>query len=133
VQWFTNDIAVATATNSTFVLPTLPNGSNHVRAIVHDGTDWVKNDSTQSLRQIVSWSVQVGPQLSLDSAQWLTGGAFAFRVHGVASGPVTVQGSTNLSNWIPLETNTLSGGEFWHTNAGPTVHPARFFRAVTQP
>jgi hypothetical protein len=133
VQWFTNGIAVPGATNSNFLLmpQMLPNGSNYVSAVVRDATDRVKNDPANLLRQTVGWSVTVGTQFTLDSLILLPGGAFAFRVHGSATGSITVQGSTNLNDWISLGTNVLSGGEFWHTNSGAGT--GMFFRAVTQP
>ena len=134
VQWFTNGVSRSGATNSSFMLlpQSLPNGTNWVSAVVRDNTSLVRNDPTNLLGQTVGWAVNVSlPQLRLDSPLWLTGGRFVFRVAGYASQGVVVQGSTNLSTWVPLATNSLVGGQFWHTNSAASGFPCRFYRAVT--
>ena len=136
VQWFTNGVPRSGATNSSFTLlpQSLPNGTNWVSAVVRDNTSLVRNDPTNLLGQTVRWADNVSlPQLRLDSPLWLTGGRFVFRVAGYASRGVVVQGSTNLLAWVPLATNSLVGGQFWHTNSATSGFPSRFYRAVTPP
>ena len=134
VQWFSNGVARSGATNVSFTLlpKSLPNGTNTVCVVVRDNTPLVRNDPTNLLSQSVNWSVSVNlPQLQLDSPLWLAGGRFAFRIAGYAPQGVVVQSSTNLSAWIPLATNSLLAGQFWHTNSSSS--PRRFYRAVTPP
>ena len=136
VQWFTNGIALTGATNPLLTLPpaSLGNKTSVVSVVVRDLTPLVRTDPTNFLSQTVSWTVVVNiPQLSLDSPVWLSGGRFAFRVTGNAPQNFVIQGSTNLSNWIPLSTNSLVGGTYSYTNAGASAFPMRFFRARTPP
>ena len=136
VQWSTNGIAVAGATNSLLTLSplSLGNGTHQVRATVSDPTPLVRNDPTNLLSQMVTWTLNVSlSQLSIDSAAWLPSGIFAFRVSGIAPAGFAVQSSTNLNNWLSLSTNNLGSGQFWYTNYGASAFPGKYFRAVTPP
>ncbi len=136
VQWFTNGIALPGTTNPLLTLlpASLGNKTSVVSAVVRDLTPLVRTDPTNFLTQTVSWKVVVNiPQLNLDSALWLSGGRFSFRIMGNAPQGFVVQGSTNLSAWIPLATNSLVGGVFSYTNAGASAFPMRFFRVRTPP
>lgn len=138
VQWFTNNGAVPDATNATFSLSPAQFGpgkkTNSVSALVWDNTPLVRNDPKNLLRQTNVWSVITTlPTLRLDSVKWTTNKNFSFRVTGSSPDGVVVQGSTNLVNWLPLQTN-LFGGQtnFFYTNFGTSL-PWRFYRAVTPP
>jgi hypothetical protein len=136
VQWFTNGVPCAGATDLSFTLlpQSLANGTNWVSARVKDNTALVRNDPTNLLSQTVTWTVNVSlPQLRLDSPLWLTGGRFVFRVAGYAPQGVVIQSSTDLSTWVPLATNSLVGGQLWHTNSAASSFPKTFYRAVTPP
>jgi hypothetical protein len=136
VQWVTNGVVCAGATNAVFsLLPqSLPNGSNWVRALVKDATPLVRNDPTNLLSQSITWGLNVNlSQLRLDSPLWLAGGKFAFRVSGVAPQGFVIQGATNLSGWLPVTTNSLVGGQFWFTNPTASAFSRKFYRAVTPP
>jgi hypothetical protein len=136
VQWSTNGVACAGATNSSFTLlpQFLPNGSNWVRALVKDNTPLVRTDPTNLLSQSITWGLNVSlPQLRLDSPLWLGSGKFAFRVSGTAPQGFVIQSATSLSGWLPLTTNSLVGGQFWYTNSGVASVPRKFYRAVTPP
>lgn len=135
LQWFTNGVALAGATNASFsILPALlGNGTNTVMGRVSDPTPWVRNDPTNSLIQTQSWTVTVSvPQLQLKSPRWLAGGKFAFQVAGVAPQGFVVQGSSNFVAWTSLATNALVNGVFAYTNQTSGL-PLRFYRAVTPP
>lgn len=56
-------------------------------------------------------------------------GQFSFAVSGTANGGYVVQASTNLVNWVSLQTNTSSTFTFVDPNAGQFSH--RFYRAVS--
>ena len=136
VQWFTNGVPWAGATDLSFTLlpQSLANGTNWVSAMVKDNTALVRNDPMNLLSQEVTWIVNVGlPQLRLDSPLWLTGARFAFRISGNAPQGVVVQSSTNLSNWGPVATTSLVGGQLWYTNTSASSSSRTFYRAVTPP
>jgi hypothetical protein len=115
------------------VLPqALASGTNLVSAVVVDPTPLVRNDPTNLLHQTNTWILNV-PSLALDSPKWLAGGKFAFHVTGNAPQNFSILGSTNLSNWVVLSTNSLASGQFTYTNSDATNFPVRFFRAKTPP
>ena len=132
VQWSTNNVALPGATNAAFTVSpaVLGSGKHTVSALVRDDTSSVRMDPTNLLAQTVTWTLNVSlVQLHLDSPLWLTGGNFAFRVAGNASQGVVVQGSTDLSNWTNLATNSLVAGQFWFTNSSVSASPRTFYRA----
>ncbi len=136
VQWSTNGTPVPGATNATLPLPpaALGDGSHTVQADVQDATPFVRTDPARLLHQTVTWNLTVNlAQVRLDSAAWLPGGSFTFRVTGSAASPVVLQVSTNLTSWVSLATNSLAGGPFSFTNAGAASLPRQFFRAQILP
>jgi len=72
------------------------------------------------------------PQVAAASAGVKPGG-FGFTLNGVINQTIVVEASTNLGNpvWIPVGTNTLTGGSSYFSDPEWTNHPARFYRAVT--
>lgn len=136
LQWLMDNTAVAGATGAVYNLSpqTLSNGTHTVVAVVRDYTSLVRTDSSNHLSQTITWTLNVDlPQMRLDSARWLSGGKFAFRVTGNATQPVVIQGGTNLSNWTALATNSLASGSFWYTNTMAGSSSKKFFRTVTTP
>jgi hypothetical protein len=136
IQWSVNGAPVTGGTNPVYTLfpASLSNGTHTVLATVHDATLWVRNDPAQVLSQTVEWSVNIGlPELRLDSARWLNGSDFVFRVSGTAPEGFVIQASTNLNQWTVLATNALSGGQFYFTNYGAATAPRRFYRAAANP
>jgi hypothetical protein len=57
-------------------------------------------------------------------------GQFGFTITGANNLVIVVEASTNLANpaWIPVGTNTLTGGSFYFSDPRWTNHPARFYR-----
>jgi hypothetical protein len=55
-------------------------------------------------------------------------GVFQLTINGVPGQTITLQASTNLQQWIPLQTNVLSTGSV--TNFDSTTLPNRYYRAV---
>jgi hypothetical protein len=136
LQWLMDNTALAGATGAVYNLSpqTLSNGTHTVAAVVRDYTSLVRTDPSNSLSQTITWTLNVNlPQMRLDSASWLSGGKFAFRVTGSAAQPVVIQGGTNLSNWTALATNSLASGSFWYTNTTAGSSSKKFFRTLTTP
>ena len=140
VQWRTNNIAIAGATNATFsIWPSLlGNGTNKVQAEVWDATAMVRTDVKNVLKQTNLWILAMAvPTMQIDLVRWQTNGSFSFRVSGSSPDGVVIQVSTNLTSWTPAETpaqtNYFAAGKFSYTNTGATGNAKQFFRAVTPP
>jgi len=137
VQWQTNGANIIGATSSSFMFDpsTVTNGTYTLRALIHDDTDWVRNDPARALFSTNTWNVTVAvPQLWLESPQALPGGLFRFTVRGSAVTNFSIRASTNLaSGWTSISTNALSGGLFNYTNTGLTNVPERLYRVVAPP
>jgi len=136
VQWFTNGVAVGSATSATLTLlpGQLGNGNSKVAAVVWDATSMVRTDTNNVLKQTNTWTVNIAvPAMQIDTLKWLTNGNFSFRVAGSAPAGVVIQLSTNLTQWLPVQTGSLSGGNLFYTNPGAAVAPQRFFRAESPP
>jgi hypothetical protein len=135
VQWFADGIAVVGATNTSLMLlpATFTNGNHVLSAVVADPTTLVRNDPTNLLKQTNTWNVTVNvPSLRLDSIALLDAGQLVFRVNGYAPQGFIVQGSTNLTDWTSILTNSLAGGQYLYTN---TISPGlsrQFFRVLAR-
>jgi len=62
-----------------------------------------------------------------------TNGTFTFRVHGQAGQTVVTEASLNLTNWVAISTNVVSGNGFELMDAQAAGNSQRFFRAYLQP
>jgi hypothetical protein len=56
-------------------------------------------------------------------------GSFLLRVTGEAGRDYAIDASTNLTDWLPLRTNTANGGTFDFVDTGAGEIPNRFYRA----
>jgi hypothetical protein len=71
--------------------------------------------------------------LALTAPLALPDGRFRFTITGSAPQGFVIQASSNLTTWMSLATNTLSGGKFDYTNTGLTNTPLRFYRTRSPP
>lgn len=136
IQWFTNNAPAAGATNLSFYLQPLElgNGTHSVRAVVQDATSLVRNDPARLLWATNTWSVTISlNQLQLVAPQPLSGGRFRLTITGTAPEGFVIQASTNLTDWVRLATNSLSGGSCDYTNTGLGGTPFRYYRTVSPP
>jgi hypothetical protein len=58
---------------------------------------------------------------------------FGFNVSGSAGQVVVVEGSTNLSTWLPLQTYTLGSGPLYFSDPATSAFSWRFYRARVGP
>ena len=134
VQWQTNGVNIAGATNTGFNFIPTTNGAVTLRAIVRDATDWVRNDPSNQLSATNTWAVTVANQeLWLESAQALAGDKFRFTIRGSGLTNFSIKASTNLVTWTSIATNALVAGQSSYTNTGLGNIPWRFYRAVWPP
>jgi hypothetical protein len=68
------------------------------------------------------------PQISGSDID-IQAGNFGFLVTGGTNQTIVVEASTNLVNWQPVSTNTLTGTNITFTDPQWTNYPARFYRA----
>jgi len=62
-----------------------------------------------------------------------TNGVFGFLVSGPLGSNVVVQASTNLQNWIPLQTNLMGSGLLYFSDLQSCTNGRRFYRALLVP
>ena len=53
---------------------------------------------------------------------------FGFTISWATNVPVVVEGSTNLVNWVPVSTNTLTSGTSYFSDPQWTNYPSRYYR-----
>jgi hypothetical protein len=63
----------------------------------------------------------------------VSNGVFQMTVSGAAGPDYIIQGSTNLTDWQSLFTNTPTTLPFTYTNLNASNYPARFFRVLLGP
>ena len=83
--------------------------------------------ATFSLLPIALWRPQV---LTGEDSFGIQTNQFGFNINWASGMTVVVEASTNLANpiWIPLQTNTLTGGSIYFCDPGWTNYPTRFYR-----
>jgi hypothetical protein len=71
--------------------------------------------------------------LTDDSSFGVMSNQFGFNLRSVGNPIVLVQGSTNLTQWTSLYTNTMSNGSLYFSDPDSTNAPQRFYRARLWP
>jgi len=66
-----------------------------------------------------------------DGQMGMSGGGFGFNVTGPVGEAVVLEVSTNLLDWLPLQTNILGGVPWYFSDPDTTSFNHRFYRAVT--
>jgi hypothetical protein len=84
---------------------------------------------------ISRWNDQLNfyppPHPRLTRSVWLTNRQFQFRLTGTSGESYILQGSTNMTSWVSLLTNTMPLFDYTDTNANSFSN--RFYRAVLGP
>jgi hypothetical protein len=63
-----------------------------------------------------------------DGNFWVQANIFGFTINGAYNLPVVVEASTNLADWQPVQTNTLTTGTAYFSDPQWTNYPGRFYR-----
>jgi autotransporter-associated beta strand protein len=123
-QWTFNGTNLSGATATSLVLPgvTTPQAGSYFVSVTNVA------GSTNSTTAVLSVYATAAPSLS--GAIQLASGQFQFSLSGVPGYDYAVLGSTNLTNWTPLQTN-VSPFTFTDTNDGS--FPSRYYRAQLVP
>jgi hypothetical protein len=134
-QWYVNGLPAHDATNKDFTLwpAQYTNGSYTLQVSVHDPTTLVKADPSNYLTGSLTWKLNVNAyELKLDNPRPVTPNGFSFHVSGNAPYGFIIQGSTNLTFWEGISTNSLTGGQYDFTNRLTNAND-RFYRARLLP
>jgi uncharacterized delta-60 repeat protein len=108
-------------------LPLLPAGRARARGYATGGGF---NASSWFLETTLAVEPTAPPIiLTSDGSLGFHAPGFGFNIAGLIGQTVVVEGSTNLSNWLPLQTNVLSTSHWLFTDPSPTPLPWRFYRA----
>ncbi len=102
---------------------------NH--ATVYDLPETIGWTSWYGTRPVVQWNLP--PQISLASVG-MQMNQFGFNLTGFSSQVVVVEACTDLANpvWLPVGTNTLTGGSAAFSDPQWTNYPGRFYRLRPQ-
>ena len=78
-------------------------------------------------RPAVLWNPEA---LTVDASFGVNAGQFGFTITGTGGLLITVEASADLANpvWIPVGTNTLSGGSSYFSDAEWASYPMRVYR-----
>ena len=86
---------------------------------------------TNSIAIISSFSLQ--PAIVFTGSAAFSNGVFQAQLSGVVGKSYVLQSSTNLINWVSLNTNMPAATPFYLSDPTSTNIPYRFYRAVQQP
>jgi len=78
----------------------------------------------------VVFGLTVLPQIMSDANFGLQSNAFGFDLTGISNQIAVIDACSDLiiPNWLPLQTNTLTGGVFYFSDPQWTNYPGRFYR-----
>jgi hypothetical protein len=92
------------------------------------------NASSSLLETLLSIPGPPAPRILLSDGHFGFGtNGFGFNVSGPAGQAVAVDGSGNLSDWLPLATNTLGSGPFYFSDPAAKEQQRQFYRARVVP
>jgi hypothetical protein len=103
-----------------------PGGAIRARGHVTGGQ---YNGSSWFVETILTNSPQSSLQIIVDDGEFgVSSNQFGFNFSGSPGQVVVVEGSTNLSNWLPLRTNTLGADPLYFADPDSAILPWRFYR-----
>src|SRR6266850_6266838 len=121
----TNSVSLSTFTISPNPATTVP-GACYLYASISDGS---RTRLLYAPQKLILTPTRQPPLLS---AQRLEAGLFRCTVSGTPGQTIVVQASTNLSDWLPLQTNLLSGTTWDFVDNESSTLGRRFYRALLQ-
>jgi hypothetical protein len=104
----------------------LATGQTYYFAAAAFGTNWVESSLSPIISATIGSVIPAGGALS--ALTGLPAGQFGFTLSGAANTQYIVEGSTDLVNWVALQTNT---GSFQFIDSNTTQYPRRFYRTIS--
>ena len=119
---YTNAIVAGNATNCS-ISGVEPGNTYYIAATSYNAAGWESDYSPE-----ISFTVPVvnAPLVSIAAAA----GGFSVSVNGSAASPYVLIASTNMINWVALETNSAP---FVFTDINASNYSRRFYQAVPGP
>ena len=123
-------------------LPPAPTNNYAANMLIYNGINpngtwslYIEDDQADANGIVVSgWSLEFtyepASAPSITDLKTLANGTFQFTLNGEPSLTHIIEASTNLLNWTPISTNTLSGPSLIFIDPTSTTNNYRFFRAV---
>ncbi len=124
-QWFWNNQAISRATNAMLLLSNLQTAQAGTYSLM------ASNFAGATMATIAT--VKVGTPIQLGYGVVHTNGGWRFRVTGTNSQNYALQGSTNLTNWVILRTNSTPSTAIDFVDPQTPINPRRFYRVVPWP
>ena len=127
-QWRLHSNNIAGATNLTLTITNVqPNHGGTYSLLVSNSL------GTTISSNAVLTVVVIAPSIIVDDGSVGFGPeGFGFNLSGAVGTTVIVEGSTNLSDWLPLQTNLLDGTPAYFTDPQWTNYPGRYYRLRSQ-
>jgi uncharacterized delta-60 repeat protein len=88
----------------------------------HNGSSWF-------VEAIIGFTNSPPVILMADESFGVSSNQFGFKMSGPAGQTVVIEGSINLLDWLPLETNTFNTESIYFSD--PMIAPSRFYRLRT--
>jgi hypothetical protein len=122
-QWRFNAGNISGATASSYTANNVQTTSAGSYSVVVTNAYGSTNSANAVLTVLLPPKILIAPSYS-------AGGVFQFNLAGAAGSNYVIKASTNLSDWIPLKTNT---SPFTFTDTNAISFPSRFYRALGSP
>lgn len=123
-QWYQNSATLPTGTASTLVLSNISLGQAGTYFVSITNVAGSTNSESAVISVYSTAAPSLGGVLSLGNNQ------FQFGVTGVPGFKYSIWGSTNLTDWDPLQTNF---SPFIFTDTNSSLFPSRYYRALYLP
>jgi PKD repeat protein len=121
-QWKFNGASLASATNAALTISNVTTNQAGTYSVAVSNAAGSTNSTATLL-------VYTSATSTLASAAHASG-QFALSVAGVSGYQYVVQASTNMVNWVPLQTNTVP---FTFVDTNASQFSRRFYRSVSLP
>jgi hypothetical protein len=123
-QWRFNGANISGATSTSFTTNNVQTNNTGDFTVVSTN---VYGAATSAVAHLQVYSSQ---QALISSPAYLTNNQFRQIVSGITGSAYVVEASTNFSNWVAIETNTVT---FTNLDNSITNYPRRFYRVRMQP
>jgi hypothetical protein len=110
-----------------------------VYALAASGSDFISGGAfTKAGGKVshgVAKAIMVEPPvliITTNSSFGISNGLFGFNLSGSSGQTLVIEGSTNLLDWMPLQTNALDGSPVYFSDPQWMNYPGRFYRLRSQ-